>query len=69
MIKFFRLQASSEIDSNEWEWDSPSKESCEEKDIDVVQAYAPIIYEGKRLGSWPFEYGSQHIDDDSSEDD
>lgn len=31
-----RVQASSETNSNEWEWDSPSEESYEEKDIEVV---------------------------------
>lgn len=63
------MQASSEIDSNEREWDSPSEWSCKDKDIDVVQTYTPILYEGQSSGYRPFEFGSQHIDDDSSEDD
>lgn len=66
--KIHKLQASSETDSNEWEWDSPDEISCHEKEIDVIQTYAPILYKGQSSRSRPFEFGAKHIND-SSEDD
>lgn len=68
--RILQLQASDdhETNSNEYEWDSLSEESCENKEIDVVHKYANLLKEGQGLGSRLLEIGSQHIDD-SSEDD
>lgn len=68
--RILQLQASDdhETDSNEYEQESLSKESCHNSEIDVVHKYAPLLEEGQGSGSRPLELGSQHIDD-SSEDD
>ena len=55
-------------DSNEYEWDSLSADSCEDKQIDVIQRYTPITEEGQSSGTRPFELEPQNTDD-SSEDD
>jgi len=53
-----KLQAWSEIDSNEYEWDSLSELSCDEKDIDIVQQYTSTqtACEGQGSPSRPLEF-------------
>lgn len=47
--RILQLQASDahETDSNEYEWDSLFEDSCQDKEIDVVQKYTPIREEGQ----------------------
>jgi hypothetical protein len=65
----FQLQNGSETDSNEYEWDSiHDDEFWRDKQIDTIHKYTPILIQGERSGTQPFEFEPQY-DNDSNEDD
>lgn len=66
--RIFQLRDNYVTDSNEYEWDSLSEDSYEDKKIDVIHQYTPITKEGQSSRTRPFELGAQYIDDSSVDD-
>lgn len=45
------MESHSDEDSNEWEWETLSDESCQDKGIDVIRPYASTKHKGLMMES------------------
>lgn len=67
-LTILRLHDNSDIDSNEYEWDTIYDEFWRDKKVDFIQKYTPILTQGESSRTQPLDYVLQD-DHDSSKDD